>query len=184
MPSVAVGERARRHFDVGHRRCAAARPRGIRQGSRSRSSCSSALARASPRCSINATLRSSSQRRVAASSRRSSARTSTSGIAPGAVRTVISTRTSTDAVKLTLNSDDGAGERLHQQLLPLLAQVGAVAVARRVDQAGDEALEAVAVDEQPEALPFAEAQDAHDDVEQLRPRRAAAARRADSCRGC
>jgi hypothetical protein len=47
-----------------------------------------------------------------------------------------------------------------QDRLPLLAQLGRVGLARRVDEADDEALERIAPDEEPESLPLAQVQDA------------------------
>jgi hypothetical protein len=53
-----------------------------------------------------------------------------------------------------------AVERVHQDRLPLLPHVGRVMLARRVDQARDEALERITADEQAEALSIAQMQDA------------------------
>ncbi len=61
----------------------------------------------------------------------------------------------------------GAMERLHQQLLDALAQVGVVLVARHEDQARDKSVEAVAPHEQPDALVLLQPQDADGDLEQL-----------------
>src|SRR4029453_13472461 len=58
----------------------------------------------------------------------------------------------------------GPGERFGQDRGPALAQCGAEAIARREDQARDEALETIAAYEQAEALALAEAQDARDGV--------------------
>ncbi|MNX83889.1 hypothetical protein D3C86_1156680 [compost metagenome] len=61
----------------------------------------------------------------------------------------------------------GAMERLHQQLLDALAQVGVVLVARHEDQARDKAVEAVAPHKEPDALVLLQPQDADGDLEQL-----------------
>ena len=60
-----------------------------------------------------------------------------------------------------------AVERLQQDRLELAPQFGRVVLARHVDQAGDEALERVAPDEEAEALPLAELQDAVGDLVQV-----------------
>src|SRR4029079_3020232 len=60
-----------------------------------------------------------------------------------------------------------AVERLQQQRLPFLPHFGAVVLARRVDQTGDEALERVAAQEQAKALAVAEVQDSGRGTEQI-----------------
>ena len=60
-----------------------------------------------------------------------------------------------------------AGEGLHQDALELHPQVGRVGLARHEHQAGDEAVERVAPDEQAQPLPLAQRQDAERGVVQL-----------------
>ncbi len=60
-----------------------------------------------------------------------------------------------------------AFEGLEQHRLPLLPHFGRVVLARREDQAGDEAFERIAAHEQAEALPVAQVQDSCDGLQQL-----------------
>ena len=69
--------------------------------------------------------------------------------------------------KLRLEVDLGAVERPQQDLLVFAPQHGVPAIARHVDQAGDEAREGVAPDEQPDALALLQMQDLVDGLEQL-----------------
>ena len=163
----AVGERARRHLDVGDRVARAAPPRGSRRETRGRTAGTVRFPGASPRRSISAALRSSSQRRA--------------GLVEPAlelghvdVRDLPGRRAHGDqhAHQRRLGEAHvefrrGARVRLHQDRLPFLAQVGRVAVARRVDQTGHETLESIAADEQPEALAHAEPEDPHRLLEQV-----------------
>src|SRR5713101_2612540 len=61
----------------------------------------------------------------------------------------------------------GAAEGLHQNRLRLLAQLGRVVFARCIDQARQEALEAIPPDEQPETLPLSQMQDPYRRAQQL-----------------
>src|SRR5690348_1160924 len=62
---------------------------------------------------------------------------------------------------------DLGGVGLLQNLGKAAAQLGGVAVARHVDEAGDEAAEGIAPGEERDALPLLQAQDAERDVEEL-----------------
>ncbi len=58
-------------------------------------------------------------------------------------------------------------ERLGENGLPLLAQLGCVVLPRRVDQARQKTLEWIATHEQPETLPLAQMQDTHRGMQQI-----------------
>ena len=76
-------------------------------------------------------------------------------------------RASCDSVTYTLNSVDRPLNALDQDRLPALPQLGGVALARHVDQAGHEALERIAADEQPESLPVTELEYSGRDAQQV-----------------
>ena len=61
--------------------------------------------------------------------------------------------------KMNVELGAAAVEGLRQNCLPLLAQLGRVIFARRVDQAGEEALEGVAANEEAQPLPVLEMED-------------------------
>ena len=124
-----------------HLRCRAPRrarrnPRGSRRETRRRTARNSSLPRASPSASISAPL--AGRRPSAAPRRRAAPRARarrTSGIVPGVVRTVIMDARQHRFGQVHVELGARAVERLHQDRLPLLPQLGRVVLARRVDEA-------------------------------------------------
>ena len=125
------------------------------------------MPRASPSASISACLKSSFQRRAATASLRLE-------LAHVEGRNAARRRAHDDLDarqhrfrQMHVEFGAGAVERLDEDRLPLLAQLGRVVLARRVDEAGKEALERIAPHEQAEALALAEMQDSHRRAQQL-----------------
>ncbi len=77
------------------------------------------------------------------------------------------TRASTEFVEMRVEIGDRAGERLCKDRGKALAQARVVALARHIDEAGDEAFERVAAHEQRDALALLQVEDADRGVEQL-----------------
>ena len=171
--------------DVGHRRARRSPAPDSRPGSPRRRRVSSRVPSSSPCASISASCSRSVQERAASTRRASSSR----GIEVGgdAVRRA---HDELDAGEdrfreLGLVLDLGAAQRLPQDVLEAAPELGVVALARHVDQAGDEAARTASRRRNRRiCLPLLQVQDLLRGLEQLVVRRSGTARRADRSRGC
>ena len=128
---------------------------------------SSALPRASPAAAISASLRSSSQRRAACASCASRCAHVELGHAAGCRAHGDENARQRRFGQVDVELGAGAVESLHQDRLPLPAQLGVEVLPRRVDQAGKKSFERIAAHEQAKALPLAEMQDARHCAQQV-----------------
>ena len=70
-------------------------------------------------------------------------------------------------VEMRVEGGEPAGQSLFEDCREALAQIAVVALARDIDEAGDKAFERVAANEQRDALPLLQIEDADDRIEQL-----------------